>query len=157
MHKIWSPQNFGGMNLIGWWLCNYISVHKGTCLCNDRGEECSLASMHFTSQTTTHERNFITLLKKSSIKLSVSYALILCILLQESNHDAWSVLMMYSNSGILSFIFNSVDLAVHRWSKLLSMLESLSVRSSSLSVADTQILGVLKDEHLMPLSTLKVT
>ena len=61
---------------------------------------------------------------------------------------------MYSNPGMLSF---NLDLAVHRWSKLLSMLESLSVRSFSLSVADTQILGVLKDEHIMALSTLKVT
>ena len=48
---------------------------------------------------------------------------------------------------MLSFNLNSVDLAVHRWSKLLSMLESLSVHSFSLSVADAQILGVLKDEH----------
>jgi len=37
------------------------------------------------------------------------------------------------------------------------ILESLSVRSFSLSVADTQILGVQKDGHITPLSTLKVT
>ena len=34
-YKFWSPWNFGGMNLIGWWLFNYISAHEGTCSCTN--------------------------------------------------------------------------------------------------------------------------
>ena len=33
--KIWSPRDFSRMNPMGWWLCNYISIHEDTCLCNN--------------------------------------------------------------------------------------------------------------------------
>ena len=32
---IWSLWNFGRMNLIGWWMHNYISAYKAMCSCNN--------------------------------------------------------------------------------------------------------------------------
>ena len=33
--RFWSPRNFGGIILIGWWLRTYISAHEGTCSWNN--------------------------------------------------------------------------------------------------------------------------